>query len=306
MGDHGTFDVVTGAFGYTGKYIARRLLEMGRRVKTLTGHPERVNPFQDTIDVARFDFDRPDRLIASLRGASTLYNTYWIRFPRGSLTFDAAVENTRVLFRAAADAGVKRVVHISITNPSEDSPLDYFRGKALLERALVETGLSYGILRPTVVFGREDILINNITWLLRKFPVFVVPGSGDYCLQPIFVEDLANLVVDAGRTRDNTVLDAAGPDVLTFNDLVRQVAQAVGSKSRVIHLPHGLAVSVARIIGWFLGDVPLTMQEAEGLMANLLVSDQPPMGLTRFSEWLPANSATLGTSYSSELARHYR
>ena len=300
------FDVVTGAFGYTGKYIAGRLLQRGRKVKTLTGHPERLNPFGDKLQVAGFDFDKPKDLIASLRGASTLYNTYWIRFPRGQVTFDTAVANTRVMFHAAAEGGLQRIVHVSITNPSKESPLGYFRGKADLERALLETGISSAIVRPTVVFGKEDIFINNIAWLLRKFPVFVVPGPGDYRVQPVFVEDLAALAVEAGQGSENVIFDAVGPEVLSFNDLFRKIATAVGSMSRLLHLPSGLAVGVAHVIGWFLGDVPLTMQEAKGLMGNLLLSDKAPTGQTRFSEWLQANSETLGRRYSSELARHYR
>ena len=306
MNDQEPFDVVTGAFGYSGWYIARRLLRMGRRVRTLTGHPERRDRFDENVEVAPFDFDRPASLAASLRGARTLYNTYWIRFPHRPATFDTAIENTKVMFRAAVEAGVRRIVHVSITNASEDSPLPYFRGKAVVERALAETGLSYAILRPTVLFGKEDILINNIAWFLRRFPFFVVPGSGDYRVQPVFVDDLAALAVAAGQESANDVLDAVGPEVFSFNELLELLAEAVGSRSRLVHLSPRVAVCLARCLGWFLSDVPLTMHEAAGLMANLLVSDQPPSGRTRFTEWLLANSEALGSSYSSELARHYR
>jgi NADH dehydrogenase len=297
---------VTGAFGYTGRYITRRLLRIGRRVKTLTGHPDRPNPFGSDIEITRFDFDNPERLARSLRGAETFYNTYWIRFPRGALTFDKAVENGRTLIRAATQAGVRRFVHISITNPSEDSPLEYFSGKAVLERVLADSSLSYAVVRPTVVFGREDILINNIAWLVRRFPVFVVPGSGEYRLQPIFVEDLAELAVNAGHENDSRVFDAVGPEIFTFNELVRQIGKALHCRTRLVHVPPIVAVWVANLIGRFLGDVPLTREEARGLMANLLVSNEPPTGRTRLSEWLETNSDALGRTYASELARHYR
>ena len=90
-------------------------------------------------------------------------------------------------------------MHISITNPSLDSPLPYFRGKAILEKEIRASGISHAIVRPTVLFGKEDILINNITYLLRRLPVFAIPGSGDYRLQPIYVEDLAEIAVEAWR-----------------------------------------------------------------------------------------------------------
>ena len=165
---------VTGAFGYSGKYIARRLLDAGHQVLTLTNSPGRENPFGDRIRVSPFNFDRPGQLSASLEGVSVLYNTYWIRFNHPRFTHSEAGRNTRILFEAAQAAGVARVVHISITNPSIASDLEYFRGKAELESALVETGMSCAVARPTVLFGKEDILINNIAWFLRRFSVFGV------------------------------------------------------------------------------------------------------------------------------------
>ena len=298
--------VVTGAFGYTGKYVARRLLSMGRRVKTLTRHPDRPNPFGDRVSVAPFNFDRPDALVESLRGAAALYNTYWVRFKYGSATFEAAIENTRTLFRASQEAGVRRVVHVSVSNPSEDSPLPYFRGKALLEKALIESGLSHAIVRPTLIFGGEDILINNIAWLLRRFPVFAVLGGGDYRVQPIFVEDTAELIVSAGSQSDNLVVDAAGPEIYTFDTLVRTIKSAVRSRARIVHLPPRLALFLSQLIGAFVGDVVLTRGEADGLMSNLLVSGGPPTGRTHFSEWLREHAPAVGAKYASEVKRHYR
>ena len=299
-------NVVTGAFGYTGKYVARRLLSMGKRVKTLTGHPDRPSPFGDRVSVAPFDFDRPEALIESLRGAAALYNNYWVRFDYGSATFKAAVENTKTLFRAAQEAGVRRVVHVSVTNPSEDSPLPYYRGKALLEKALMESGLSYAIVRPTVTFGDEDILINNIAWLLRRFPVFAILGEGDYRVQPIFVEDVAELMVSAGSQSDNLVVDAAGPEVYTFDALVRTIKRAVRSRARIVHLPPRLALFLSQVIGVFVGDVVLTQEEVDGLMGGLLVSSGPLTGRTHLSEWLREHAHTVGAKYASEVKRHFR
>ena len=299
-------DVVTGAFGYTGKYITRELLARGRRVRTLTGHPDRPNPFGVEIELFPYAFDDPPRLVDALRGADVLYNTYWIRFPKGERTFERAVEHTRILFRAAKEAGVRRVVHVSITNPSEDSPLPYFRGKALCEQALKETGLSYAILRPTVIYGREDILINNIAWFLRRFPIFGIPGDGQYRVQPIYVEDMARQAVALGAREDNAVVDAVGPETFTFDALVRLLRDAVGSRALMVHLPPRMAWAVAQVVGWLVGDVILTWDEVQGLMANLLVSEGPPTGETRFSEWIRENVAWLGRRYASEIARHYR
>lgn len=179
--------VVTGASGFTGKHIARRLLDAGISVRTLTGHPDRASPLRDAVDIRSLQFTDTARLVSDLAGARVLYNTYWVRFAHGRTTYDSAVSNSIALIRAAQQAGVERIVHVSITNPDVDSPLGYFRGKALVERAIRESPLSHAILRPAVLFGDDGILINNIAWLLRRFPLFVMPGSGEYRLQPIFV-----------------------------------------------------------------------------------------------------------------------
>jgi NADH dehydrogenase len=298
--------VVTGAFGYTGKYIARRLLAAGKQVTTLTGHPNRHNPFAHSIDVARLAFDNPAELTASLRGATTLYNTYWVRFDHGRTTFAKAVENTRTLFAAARAAGVRRIVHVSITNPAKNASLPYFRGKAELERALADTGVSYAIIRPTVIFGTEDILINNIAWLLRRLPVFAIAGSGNYRLQPVFVEDMAEIAVNAAASSENIVIDAVGPELFTFEELVRLIAEKLQISRPIVHVSPRFALFVGRLLGGVVGDVVLTDDELKGLMANLLVSNRPPTGRTRLSTWLDQNVATLGIEYTSELDRHYR
>ena len=304
-------NVVTGAFGYTGRYIARKLLSDGRAVRTITGHPGRDNPFGDQVKAYPLDFGDPDALAQSLSGATTLYNTYWIRFPRGPLTYEAAVDNTKTLVNAAKQAGVQRFVHISITNPSPDSLLGYFRGKALVEEAIIGSGLAYNIIRPTLIFGAEDVLINNIAWFLRKFPIFAVPGSGDYRVQPVHVEDVANMAVSAAGRGGNNIQDCVGPETFTYEQLIRLIAESVGSKAKITHLPPNLVLFLSRMAGYLVRDVVLTRAEIDGLMAGLLVSnhidgEQRDTGQRSLRRWLEENGGTLGRSYASEMDRHYR
>jgi len=297
--------VITGAFSYTGKYATRLLLSRKYRVRTLTYHPQRTNPFGDQVQVFPYDFGHPDQLSQTLRGASTLINTYWVRFPRGKSTFETAVQNTRTLIRAAEDAGVKRIVHVSIANPSLQSPLGYYKGKAQLEKAVIDSGLSYAILRPTVIFGAEDILINNIAWFIRRFPVFGIPGDGRYAIRPIYVEDMAHLIADAVDQHGNTVLDAVGPETFSFEGLVGLIAAQVGRPARLVHLPMPLAYISTLVTGWFVRDVVLTWEEYQGLMANLLAPEGPSAGRTRLTEWLAENHERVGRRYASEVVRHY-
>jgi NADH dehydrogenase len=299
-------DVVTGAYGYTGRYLAERLLAAGRGVRTLTGAPGRPDPFGGRVEAHSFSFDDPRRLVGSLRGADVLYNTYWVRFPYRGTTYEQAVANTRTLFAAARDAGIRRIVHVSITNPAEASPLPYFHWKAVLERELRESGISHAIVRPTVVFGREDILINNIAWLLRRLPLFVVPGDGAYRLQPIYVEDLAGILATAGAATEDVTVDAVGPETYAFEELVRVVRAAVRSRARIVHAPPRVALVLAAVVSRAVRDVLITPDELRGLAAGLLVSDAPPTGTTSFRGWVESHADALGRIYASELARHYR
>ena len=299
-------DVVTGAFGYIGRYIAAQLLENGRQVKTITTHTNKPNPFGSSVQAFPYNFDEPERLEASLDGADTLYNTYWIRFEHSGMTYERAIANTRVLFNSAARVGVRKIVHISVTHAAKDSPLPYYAGKARQEEALKESGPPYAIIRPTLVFGKEDILANNIAWLIRKFPLFPIAGDGQYRLQPIYVGDLASIAIGRAKGAHSETIDAIGPESYSFQEFTQTIASAIGKNVVFIRVPHWANIYLGKLIGVFLRDVVLTRDELRGLMGNYLTSEQPHNAPTIFSEWLKENHHTMGCAYSSELDRHFR
>ena len=305
MPDAPRLHAVTGAFGYSGRAITRRLVAAGVPVRNLTGSPDRADPFGGRVEVAGLDLDDPRALRAALAGVDVLVNTYWVRFPRGRLTHAVAVERSSRLFAAARDAGVRRVVHTSITNPSAMSRLTYFRGKAAVEMALRESGLSYAILRPAVFFGERDVLVNNIAWAVRRLPVFGIP-RGDFRVQPIHVDDFARLAVELSASHEDVVLDAVGPEAPAYRDLVTTIARAVGASPRIVALPRAVIHLSAKILDFVTHDVVLTRQEIDGLADGLLASRGPATGSTRLSEWLAASAPTLGIEWASELGRHYR
>ena len=300
-------DLVTGAFSYSGSRIAELLIDSGREVGTLTHHPDRDHPLRARVQAAPYRFDDPVALARSLEGITTLYNTYWVRFERGRTTFANAVANSRALFEAGRRAGVARIVHVSIANPSIDSPLPYYRGKALVEQALAAAGVPYAIVRPTFFFGGgRDILANNIAWILRRMPLFVVPGDGRYLVQPIHVDDLARICLQAAHGRSDVTMDAAGPDTMSFEELVRAIRDAVGRRTPILHAPPAAMAALARALGLIVRDVVLTADEIRGLTAGLLVSHQPALGHISFIEWLKEKGPEIGRAYANELDRHFR
>ena len=298
--------IVTGAFGYSGSRIAARLLVAGSRVRTLTNSGSDAHPLAPLIERAPLDFSDPEGLTGALQGARSLTNTYWVRFSEAGFSMARAVEHSRVLFEAARRAGVERIVHVSITNPSADSPYEYFRGKAEVEAALEASGVPFTILRPAVLFGGGDILVNNIAWGLRHAPLFGLFGRGAFRLQPIHVDDFAGLAADAALgppDRPNETLDAVGPEVFTYRELALELRGIMGRRTPIVPLPAGLALWAVRLIGRLMGDVTLTAEEIGALMDSLLISAAPALGQTCLTDWAWEHAGELGRHYASELGR---
>ena len=296
--------VVTGAFGYSGRWIARELLSRGKKVRTLTNAVGRDDPFQGMVEVMPIDFNNHDLLVSSLRGADVLYNTYWVRYKnrKDGYAHEIAVENTRKLLLAAEEAGVNRIVHFSVAHPHKAPDWSYFRGKVEVEKFLTESSLSYAILRPTVFFGGErDVLINNMAWLIRKFPVFGIFGMGNYLIQPIHIEDVAKVAVEQGESVEDVVLDVAGPEIFTYREYVTLIAKSLGVSRFIIPVPPIIGWAVGKVVGAILRDRVITRAEIKGLMRGLMATDAKPLGKIKFSEWVATNGADLGAKYHNDL-----
>jgi NADH dehydrogenase len=299
-------DAITGAFGFTGRAIAWRLLGADREVVTLSRRKGTGDPLASRIRVEPFDPARPANLAAALAGVDTLYNTYWMRFPRDGMTFDHAVERSALLIAAAREAGVRRIVYISVVKAAPDAETPYVRAKAALERVVQASGMEWAIVRPTLTFGPGDIPINNLAWALRRLPVYGMPGRGRYLVQPVHVDDVARICVAAAAGDAGRIVDAAGPETMEYRDLVALVRRAVGSRSLVLPMPTPAVLAAAGVLGLLVRDVVLTADEIRELTSSLLTSSEPPLGTIRISDWVPANAASLGHTWASELDRNYR
>ncbi|MCL2466025.1 MAG: NAD(P)H-binding protein [Micrococcales bacterium] len=297
-----TTALITGTNGYTGRHLAHVLIERGRQVRTLTRDPATVTP---PIDALPFTFDDPERLTAAFDGIDTFYNTYWVRFARRGASHDLAVAHSRALITAAARAGVRRMVHISIMNPDPDSPYTYQRGKAIVEDLVRASGMSYAILRPSVLFGGAEVLLNNVAWLLRHFPVFTVPGDGRYPIRPTHVDDLAELMAALAAGDDNVERNAGGPETFAFGDLVRLIGKATGARARVVDAPRALVLPATRVVARITGDVTVTRAELDALMDGLASCDGPPAGKRRYTDFLIEHGLAYGRTYTHELRRNF-
>ena len=295
--------VVTGALGYTGRAVAERLIAQGVRVRTLTNSTDRPNPFGAALDIKPLAFDDADALARSLDGCEVLYNTYWVRFNHRLFNFERAVANTKALFAAAKRAGVARVVHVSILHARKADDLGYYKGKHELELALESLGVSHAMVRPGVLFGRFDVLVNNAAWVLRRLPIFGVFGDGSYALRPMHVDDMADLMVRAGAGREDQIIDAVGVERFTYRQLVAEISRIIGVRKPIVSVPPSAGYAVSKLVNPMVNDVIITREEISGLMRGLLDSDQPATGSTKLTEWAEMHKAELGVRYANEIGR---
>jgi len=294
---------ITGAFGYSGKYISEKLLGENYQVKTLTNSPHKHHPYKDKIEIAPLSFDNKDLLVKNLSGYDVLINTYWVRFNHKKFNHQGAVKNTKILFDASKEAKIKKIIHVSITNPDINSELEYFKGKAILEEYLKSLDINYAIIRPAVLFGKEDILINNMAWFVRNLPVIGVFGDGNYKLQPIHVEDFAKLIINRINVDKNVILNAIGKETYTYKQLLLAIMSGIDVHKKIINVNPLVGYWAGKIIGFLKNDVFITKEEIKGLMQNKLYVNDKPIGEISLQEWIKHNKHTLGKKYASELLR---
>jgi NADH dehydrogenase len=287
-------DLVTGAFGNTGAVIAQRLVARGHQVRTLTDHPQDSQP----IDCWPFAFGDASRLAEAFAGVTTFYNTYWMRTGDRRGRYETAVDRCTQLIAAAEAAGVERIVHLSVIKATIDSPYAYFRGKAEVEARLAGSPVPAAIVRPSLIFGGDSVLLNNLAYLLRRAPVFAVAGDGAYRCRPVHIGDVADLCVAAGGQHDRVKVDAIGPERPTFLELITWLRTTIGSRARIVKLPPAAVLAAGRILGVFLRDQVLTRDELDSTMQGLADADGPATGSTRLTQWLIAHAAELGRTTS--------
>lgn len=299
---------ITGVLGYSGRYIAQEAAKQGWRVIGLTNSAERLDNTEGW-ELRPMPWSTAEDVLADV---NVLVNTYWVRFSyaggkHAAFSHEEAIRNTRILFDAARRAGVQRIIHTSITCPDATSTLPYFRGKAELETALESTGIAHSILRPAVLFGdspQESILINNMAWSLRRLPAVATFGWGHYQLQPLHVQDFAEIALrEAEQTDQHRIIHATGQETYTFRALWKLLAEAMGISRLILPVPAGIGYAATSVLGHCKNDIMLTRDEISGLCENRLAVPGSGIGSRPLSQWVRQHADTLGRTYESELAR---
>jgi uncharacterized protein YbjT (DUF2867 family) len=256
---------LAGGSGFIGRAIARRLLAGGGiTVRVLTRNPEKARAHFDLpgVEFVSADIAQPASLKDALAGVSTIvdaiqFDGYPVENPQRGLTFERIdYGGALALIDAAKQAGVAQFIYISGAAADENSAHPAFRAKGRAERAIRESGLTYTIFRPSLVYGPQDKVVNGLARALRYAPVFGVPGTGRQKVQPLLVDDFAACVMLAvsGRGRNGTY-DIGGPDLMTFDEMMRIIMDASGHRRPLFHIPE----TIMRTVGGLLEKLPKPM-----------------------------------------------
>jgi uncharacterized protein YbjT (DUF2867 family) len=239
---------LAGGSGFIGRAIARRLVAGGIHVRVLTRNPEsaRARLNLPGVEFVSADIGNPASLLQALGEANAIvdaiqFDGYPVENPRRGLTFERVdYGGVLALVDAAKQSGVDRFIYISGAAADEKSAHPGFRAKGRAERAIRESGLTYTIFRPSLIYGPEDKVVNGLARALRFAPIFGVPGTGRQKVQPVLVDDLAACVTLAlsGRGHNRTY-EIGGPELMTFDEMMRVIMDASRHRRPLFHIPEG-------------------------------------------------------------------
>lgn len=250
---------VVGGTGFLGTAFVRELYERGHTVRVLSRHPEKLaNLFRGrSVEARAADVTRPDSLPPALEGAEVVIHC--VQFPgypvedpaRGRTFMEVDARGTLRTVRAASQVGVRRFVYLSGVGADPDAPEAWFRAKGVAEQAVAASGMAGVRIRPSWVYGPEDVSLNRFVTVLRRVPLFFPQlGPGSQRINPLFVEDLAPVVAEAATEEraDGTAFEIGGPITYSMDEIIRLVMEAIGLRKPIVHFPLPLLRAGAAVL----------------------------------------------------------
>ncbi len=263
---------VTGATGFVGSHLCRELAARGHAVTALVREGSSAERLAgENISFARGDITRPESLPPAFQGCDAVVHLVGIIRERPGQTFEGIhAEGTASVVRAARQAGVRRLVHMSAAGTRPDAASSYHRTKWLGEEAVRASGLEWVVLRPSLIFGRGDGFTTTMMDLVRRAPVVPVIGSGKNLMQPVAVGDVCAAFAASVEEERHTgqTYELGGPDRLTYEEIVRMVVRAMGLRRRFVHIPAGLMMPVAAVLSRLSPRFPLTPDQIRMLQED--------------------------------------
>jgi uncharacterized protein YbjT (DUF2867 family) len=278
----GSLVTVFGGSGFVGRHAIRALAKEGWRVRAGVRRPDLAGHLQPMgavgqIQPVQANVRFPASVLRAAEGAAAVVNLVGILAKSGAQTFDAVhVEGARAVAKAAKQAGVKMLVHVSALGADRNSKAVYGRTKASGEAAVLEQFPDAIILRPSLVFGPEDQLFNRFAGLAQVSPLLPLIGGGQSKLQPVYVDDVAAAIgaVCAGKATPATIYELGGPDIVTLRELLDKTQAWSGHTRRYFRMPYWFAKLVALATLPLPNSLrPLTVDQVRMLQRPNVVSD---------------------------------
>ena len=261
--------LVTGATGFLGRRVIRELLDRGDQVRCLVHTPGRERIFHHRdVEVQYGSVRNPESLSNAFYDVEAVAHLVGIIRPRRRDSFEGIHrEGTINVLTAAKEAGARHFLHVSVIGSANDRTYPYLYTKWLGEQEVINSGLPYTIFRPSMLYGEGDEFLNALAGLVRLFPLVPVIGSGNNRMQPLAADDLARCIAATLGREDlkGRTLDLGGPGRLNYNELVSEVAKAMGKRHLKVHLPTWLMYAVAKVSQGLLSRAPITTDQIKML-----------------------------------------
>ncbi len=273
--------LITGASGYVGNNLVRRLVELGQPVRAMVGHPEkalvRLADIEAKVQIVKGDVTRPETLTEWMADVDTVIHLVAVAIEKGKRTYEAInTQGTINVVDAAKAAGVKRFINMSQNGASPDSPYRFLRSKGLAQDYVAKSGLDWTAMRPSVIWGPQDEFANVQARLIQLTPIiYPIVGDGKATFQPVYVGDVVEAIVRAvdDPTTVGKAYELGGPEVLTYEEIVDRVMKALHTSRIKIKVPVPLMRPVVAIMQTVLPNPPATTTLLDLLAAPNVVSD---------------------------------
>ncbi|MEP7289003.1 MAG: complex I NDUFA9 subunit family protein [Chloroflexota bacterium] len=273
--------LVTGASGYVGNNLVRRLVQLGKPVRALVGNPDkaltRLKDVQSKVDIVKGDVTKPETFTEWLKGVDTVIHLVAIAIEKGNRTYEAInTQGTINVVDAAKAAGIKRFINMSQNGASATTPYRFLRSKGIAQEYVAKSGLNWTAVRPSVIWGPQDEFANVQARLIKLTPiVFPIVGDGKATFQPVYVGDVVEAIVrsmdDVSTYGEEYML--GGPEVLTYEEIVKRVLKALGTGRLLIKVPVPVLRPVVSIMQAVLPNPPASTTLLDLLAVPNVVAD---------------------------------
>lgn len=264
---------VTGATGFVGRNLVNRLLKDNHEVTVLAHHKSGENLFDNRVRLFTGSVSNIAEMVPVFQNSLIVFHLVGIITETRKNTFEKTVaQGTRNLVAASREANVKKIIYLSALGTSADAETAYHKTKYQAERAIKESGLDWTIFRASVIYGKNDGFLRTMSSVIKFLPFIPIFGDGKYKMQPVFIEDLTDVLTKAlvYPLSSRQTIDIGGPEQLEYVMVMEMIKKALRKRRLNFHIPFAVIMPGAAILERVLRPAPLTVDMLKMLkMGNI-------------------------------------